>query len=95
MNKNYLKRKIDTRPRNSERHQQIQAYATLQLRSIDHSTKNETDFINCQAWKGTADFICDYFAKGQEILLDGEEYILTSGIRTEKHDTQQELLPIM
>lgn len=37
--------------------------------------KDETDFINCQAWRNTAEFICHYFQKGQEILLDGELHI--------------------
>jgi single-strand DNA-binding protein len=30
-----------------------------------------TDFINCVAWKGTADFLAKYFSKGQMIALDG------------------------
>ena len=35
------------------------------------SQTNETDFINCQAWRSTAEFISKYFVKGQEILLCG------------------------
>ena len=30
-----------------------------------------TDFINCVAWRNTADFICRYFEKGQLIALVG------------------------
>ena len=30
-----------------------------------------TDFINIQAWRGTAKFICNYFQKGQMIALNG------------------------
>ena len=37
--------------------------------------KEQTDFINCQAWRTTAEFICKYFEKGQEILLIGELHI--------------------
>lgn len=37
--------------------------------------KDETDFLNCQAWKNTAEFVNHYFTKGQEILLDGELHI--------------------
>lgn len=33
--------------------------------------EKETDFINCVAWKGTADFITRYFLKGQMIVLSG------------------------
>ena len=30
-----------------------------------------TDFIDCVAWRGTAEFISKYFAKGQMILVMG------------------------
>lgn len=31
----------------------------------------KTDFINCVAWKGTAEFVSKYFTKGQMIALSG------------------------
>ena len=31
----------------------------------------KTDFINCVAWRQTAEFICNYFAKGRMIGLVG------------------------
>jgi single-strand DNA-binding protein len=31
-----------------------------------------TDFINCQAWRGTADFISSYFHKGDPIAITGQ-----------------------
>ena len=37
--------------------------------------KEQTDFINCQAWRQTAEFITKYFTKGQEILIIGEMHI--------------------
>lgn len=33
---------------------------------------NETDFFRCTAWRATAEFVNQYFKKGQEILLTGE-----------------------
>lgn len=30
------------------------------------------DFINCVAWRQTADFICNYFSKGRMIALEGK-----------------------
>lgn len=30
------------------------------------------DFFNVTAWRGTAEFICKYFGKGNMIMLDGE-----------------------
>lgn len=33
--------------------------------------ERETDFFDVVAWRGTAEFICKYFAKGAPIALDG------------------------
>lgn len=30
-----------------------------------------TDWIDCEAWKGTAEFICKYFQKGQLMAVNG------------------------
>lgn len=30
-----------------------------------------TDFIDCVAWKNTAEFLCQYFAKGRKIAVTG------------------------
>lgn len=40
----------------------------------NHSKQGEerqTDFIDCEAWRQTAEFICKYFRKGQMIALSG------------------------
>lgn len=29
-------------------------------------------FLNCVAWRGTAEMLCKYFGKGQEIIVEGE-----------------------
>lgn len=29
-------------------------------------------FLNCTAWNGTAEFVCKYFAKGQQIIVEGK-----------------------
>lgn len=34
--------------------------------------EKQADFIECNAWRATADFISKYFAKGQEILIRGQ-----------------------
>ncbi len=31
----------------------------------------QTDFINCAAWRQTADFICRFFKKGSSICISG------------------------
>ena len=35
------------------------------------SGERVTDFIECQAWRGTADFIARYFEKGSMIAVEG------------------------
>ena len=43
--------------------------------AVDRDFKNGdekvTDFIDCTAWRGTADFISKYFGKGRMIVVDG------------------------
>ncbi len=34
--------------------------------------ERETDFINCVAWRSTAEFIARYVTKGQLIAIDGK-----------------------
>ena len=33
--------------------------------------ERQADFINCTAWRQTADFICKYFTKGSSIVAEG------------------------
>ena len=33
--------------------------------------EKQADFINCVAWRQTAEFVCKYFTKGQRIGLEG------------------------
>lgn len=33
--------------------------------------EKQTDFINCVAWRNTAEFVTKYFSKGQRIALNG------------------------
>lgn len=42
-------------------------------RYADKATgERQADFISCQAWRQTAEFVCKYFHKGDMIALDGE-----------------------
>ena len=41
----------------------------------------ETDFINCVAWNGTADFVTRYFHKGSMAIVSGR-------LQTRKYETQ-------
>lgn len=33
--------------------------------------RKSTHFIDCVAWEKTAEFLCNYFGKGQEVLVQG------------------------
>lgn len=35
------------------------------------SKEREADFINCVAWNKTAEFVAQYFSKGQQMALEG------------------------
>lgn len=43
--------------------------------------EKQTDFINCVAWRQTAEFICKYFNKGDMIAVTGE-------IQTRKYECE-------
>ncbi len=40
-------------------------------RNYRSGSDRQTDFINIVAWRQTADFICNYFKKGQMIAIEG------------------------
>ncbi len=40
-------------------------------RKYSQNSEQQTDFINCTAWRGTAEFIAKYFRKGSAICIDG------------------------
>ena len=40
-------------------------------RKYQSDGQQQTDFINCQAWRGTAEFISKYFKKGSAICITG------------------------
>ncbi len=44
----------------------------VQRQYKDQSGNYPTDFINCVAWRNTAEFICKFFGKGNLIGLSGE-----------------------
>ena len=40
-------------------------------RKVGKDAEQKTDFINCVAWRSTADFITKYFKKGSSIMVVG------------------------
>ena len=54
--------------------------------------ERQTDFINCVAWRGTAEFICHYFQKGQRIALQGS---LQSRSYTDKNGNNRTVFEVV
>ena len=52
------------------------AYCMFNL-AVNRMKQGECDFINCKAWGKTAEFIGQYFKKGQEMLLQGRIEVST------------------
>ncbi|MBR6608120.1 MAG: single-stranded DNA-binding protein [Oscillospiraceae bacterium] len=40
-------------------------------RAFSKGAERQADFIDCVAWRGTAEFVCRYFQKGKPILVEG------------------------
>lgn len=68
--------------------------------AVDRSYKKEggptADFINCVAWKNTAEFVTRYFRKGQEMLVDGSIQVrnYTDQQGAKKHITEVQVLGV-
>lgn len=47
--------------------------------------EQQADFVNCTAWRSTAEFISRYFAKGQKIIVEGSlrnnDYTDNNGVK--------------
>ncbi len=69
MNKVILKGRLTKDPIFNERSENKKSYARFCL--AVPRMNGETDFINCYAFSKTAEFIGEYFKKGQEMLIEG------------------------
>lgn len=46
-------------------------------RFTNQSGEREADFINCVAWSKTAEFVANYFKKGQQMAMEGRIQVST------------------
>lgn len=53
----------------------VASFAVAVSRGYKKENKEVTDFINCGAFRKTAEFMSKYFKKGQEILVEGRLHI--------------------
>ena len=61
-------------------------------RQYSKDKEQTADFINLQAWRGTAEFICKYFFKGQRIGLTGR---IQTGSYTDKDGNKRYTLEVL
>ena len=56
--------------------------------------EQQADFINCTAWRSTAEFIARYFSKGSKIVAEGQlrnnDYTDNNGVKHYSMDVQIE-----
>ena len=74
MNKIFLKGRLTNSPelKQTPNDVKVTKFTIAVNRKFDKET---TDFINCEAWRNTAEFISKYFTKGKEIAIIGELHI--------------------
>lgn len=54
--------------------------------------EKQTDFINCVAWRQTAEFICRYFGKGKMIALEGSLQVRNY---TDKNNNKRQAVEVL
>ena len=74
MNKVILKGRLTSTPelKQTPNGVAVTKFTVAVNRRFDHE---KADFINCEAWRNTAEFISKYFTKGKEIAIIGELHI--------------------
>lgn len=59
---------------------------------VRQGQERETDFINCVAWRSTAEFVCKYFQKGMQAVVDGSIQTRSYTDKDENHRTAFEVV---
>lgn len=47
------------------------AFLAVDRNHKDDNGERQVDFFNLTAWRGTAEFLCKYFSKGEMVLIEG------------------------
>ena len=61
----------DPEQRTTQNGTPVTSFSLAVQRNIKSGDEYPTDWIDCVAWKGTAEFICKYFQKGQLMAVNG------------------------
>ena len=71
LNKAILGGRLTSQPELKQTPQGV-SVTTFSIAVNRRGKKDDADFINCVAWRQTAEFICKYFGKGSSICLVGQ-----------------------
>ena len=71
LNKAILGGRLTNQPELKQTPQGV-AVTTFSIAVNRRGKKDETDFINCVAWRQTAELICKHFGKGSSICIVGQ-----------------------
>lgn len=63
------------------------SYCRFSIAVRKEFVKDGVDFINCVAWDKRAEFIANYFGKGQRILVQGRINVGTYEVNGEKRNS--------
>lgn len=61
----------DPEKRSTQSGVSVASFTVAVDRDFKNGDERVTDYIDCTAWRGQADFIAKYFSKGRMIVVDG------------------------
>ena len=70
----------------------VASFSLACQRDFGRGEEKEVDFINCAAWRNTADFVTKYFRKGSTAVVEGRLQIRSY---TDKDDRRREVSEIV
>lgn len=70
----------------------VASFSLACQRDFGKDGEKEVDFINCAAWRNTADFVTKYFRKGSTAVVEGRLQIRSY---TDKNDRRREVAEII
>ena len=70
----------------------VASFSLACQRDFGRGEEKEVDFINCAAWRKTADFVTKYFRKGSTAVVEGRLQIRSY---TDKDDRRREVSEII
>lgn len=66
----------------------VTSFSIAVQRPYNKNAENQTaDFINCVAWRGLADIVCNHFSKGNRIVVTGR--MQTRTVKNEESNTSR------